>query len=154
MAGAERAHSAGYLGDPAKTSATFREIEGVRYAIPGDRVRYEADGTFTLFGRDSTTINTGGEKVFAEEIEAVLREIDDVVDALVVGQPSERWGQEVVAVVQLRPDSTVTDEDLVERASGRLARYKLPKRLVRVVEVRRHDNGKADYAWARDISRS
>jgi acyl-CoA synthetase (AMP-forming)/AMP-acid ligase II len=140
----------GYLGDPTKTDATFRTIDGVRHSVPGDRVRFEADSTFTLFGRDSTTINTGGEKVYAEEVEGVIRNLPSVVDALVVGVESDRWGQEVVAVVQL--DTDTSDDVLLAGAAKRLARYKLPKRFVRVEAVRRQPNGKADYTWARSAA--
>ncbi|MGV3759986.1 MAG: AMP-binding protein, partial [Actinomycetota bacterium] len=93
----------GYLGDPAKTAATFPTVDGVRYAVAGDRARVLADGSIELHGRDSVSINTGGEEVFAEEVEQALKHHPAVFDALVVGRPSERWGQEVVAVVQLAP---------------------------------------------------
>lgn len=136
----------GYLGDEAKTAATFPVIDGVRYSVPGDRARLRADGTIQLLGRDSVTINTGGEKVFAEEVEAALLRHPEVVDAVVVGRPSERWGQEVVAVVALA--SPVSDADLSAIAGERLARYKLPKVYVRVREVVRSPAGKADYRWA------
>ncbi|GIH25669.1 acyl-CoA synthetase [Acrocarpospora phusangensis] len=137
----------GYLGDPEKTADTFVEIAGERYAIPGDRARLRADGTVELYGREATVINTAGEKVYAEEVEVALREVPGVVDAVVVGRPSERWGQEVVAVVQ----SDVPDEVLRAACAERLARFKLPKAFVRVPHVRRHPNGKADYAWAREV---
>ncbi|GAA0430670.1 acyl-CoA synthetase [Acrocarpospora corrugata] len=137
----------GYLGDPDKTARTFVELDGERFAIPGDRARLRADGTIELHGREATVINTAGEKVFAEEVEVVLRAVPGVVDALVVGRPSERWGQEVVAVVQ----SDVPDRELRDACARHLARYKLPKDFVRVPHVRRHPNGKADYAWARGL---
>jgi len=140
-----------YLNDPAKSNATFRQFGGVRYSIPGDRVRFEEDGLFTLVGRDSTTINTGGEKVFSEEIEIVLCNLDEVVDAIVVGQPSERWGHEVTAVIELVPGSRISDKELLSRAGQQLARYKLPKRIVRVEKIHRHANGKADYNWIRSV---
>ena len=92
----------GYLGDPDKTARTFPIVDGVRYAVAGDRARVLADGSVELLGRDSVTINTGGEKVFAEEVEQAIKRHPDVFDVVVVGRPSERWGQEVVAVVQLR----------------------------------------------------
>ena len=92
----------GYLGDEAKTARTFPVIDGVRYSVPGDRARYTADGLLELQGRDSVTINSGGEKIFAEEVEAALMAHPAVYDAVVAGRPSERWGNEVVAVVQLR----------------------------------------------------
>jgi acyl-CoA synthetase (AMP-forming)/AMP-acid ligase II len=141
----------GYLGDEVKTSATFRTIDGERYSIPGDRVRLETDGTFTLFGRESTTINTGGEKVFAEEVEGVLKGLPLVTDALVLGEPSERWGQSIAAVVALAASPGPSDDELLAGAALQLARYKLPKRIVRVDRVARQPNGKADYTWARGV---
>ncbi|WP_066373150.1 AMP-binding protein [Herbidospora mongoliensis] len=139
----------GYLGDPEKTARTFRVVDGVRYAIPGDRAIWREDGTIDLHGREATVINTAGEKVFAEEVEGVLREVDGVVDALVVGRPSEKWGQEVVAVVQTRETGEPDDAALKSACAARLAGFKVPKEFVRVERVRRHANGKADYAWAR-----
>ncbi|RJL32858.1 AMP-binding protein [Bailinhaonella thermotolerans] len=141
----------GYLGDPEKTARTFVTVGGERFAVPGDRARLLADGTVELHGRDATVINTGGEKVFAEEVETVLREIPGVLDALVVGRASERWGSEVVAVVALA-EPYVGDDDLRAACAGRLARYKLPKAFVRVDRVARHPNGKPDYAWARAVA--
>ncbi|HVF76460.1 MAG TPA: acyl-CoA synthetase [Acidimicrobiales bacterium] len=142
----------GYLGDAAKTERTFPVVAGQRIVVPGDRARLRGDGLIELLGRDSVTINSGGEKVFAEEVEQALVCHPDVVDVLVVGRPSERWGQEVVAVVALRPESTATDADLVATAAARLARYKLPKAVVRVDTVRRGPAGKADYGWAREVA--
>jgi 3-oxocholest-4-en-26-oate---CoA ligase len=139
----------GYLGDPAKTGATFPVLHGVRYAVPGDRARHRADGTIELFGREAVTINTGGEKVFAEEVEAAIKSHPDVVDAIVVGRPSPRWGQEVVAVVALRPGTDPADDDLRASCAEHLARYKLPKAIVRRRRVERSPSGKPDYAWAR-----
>jgi 3-oxocholest-4-en-26-oate---CoA ligase len=141
----------GYLGDENKTGVTFPNIGGQRYSVTGDRVRYEPDGTITLFGRDSTTINTGGEKVFAEEVEVALRDLPSVVDAVVVGVASERWGQQVCAVVQFVPGAEITDDELREGLADKLARYKLPKMIKRVKTVRRHANGKTDYTWARTM---
>jgi acyl-CoA synthetase (AMP-forming)/AMP-acid ligase II len=138
----------GYHNDEAKTAATFLTIDGTRYAVPGDRARLLADGSVELLGRDSTTINTGGEKVFAEEVEAALRSLPGVADALVVGRPSPRWGQEIVALVQAGAGRTVDDDDLRSGCARQLARYKIPKHFVRVPEIRRHPNGKPDYRWA------
>ncbi len=139
----------GYLGDPDKTARTFPTIDGVRYAVAGDRARILPDGSLELHGRDSVTINTGGEKVFAEEVEQALKRHAGVFDAIVVGRPSERWGEEVVAVVQLRPDAgEVTDESIRAAAAPHLARYKLPKAFVRVAAVERSPSGKPDYRWA------
>ena len=140
----------GYLGDPAKTTATFPVIDGRRCAVAGDRARLLGDGTIELHGRDSVTINTGGEKVFAEEVEQVLKHHPAVFDALVVGRPSERWGQEVVAVVALREGADVDDDELRRTAHAHLAGYKVPKAFVRVTHVERSPSGKPDYAWARN----
>jgi len=136
-----------YHGDPEASARTFREIDGVRHALTGDLGRIEADGTVTVLGRGSQCINTGGEKVFAEEVESVLRAHPDVLDAVVVGLPDPRWGQAVTAVVSARPGFAGGD-DLREHCRRRLAGFKVPKRVVRVDEVRRGPAGKPDYTWA------
>jgi len=143
----------GYLGDREKTARTFRLVEGTRFSVPGDRAVLHHDGTIELLGRDAMTINTGGEKIFAEEVEAVLRQAPGVVDVLVVGRPSARWGQEVVALVQLAPGAEVDDDQMRAACAGHLARYKLPKAFVQVPRVQRQPNGKADYAWAKVMAR-
>ena len=143
----------GYLDDEAATESTFPIVDGVRVAIPGDRARYAPDGQVVLLGRDSLVVNTGGEKVFVEEVEAVLKRHDDVVDALVVGRPSERFGQEVTAIVQLaRVAPMPQPKALREWCSARLARYKAPRAFVFVERVERHPSGKANYQWARVTS--
>ncbi|GAB3279590.1 acyl-CoA synthetase [Actinocorallia lasiicapitis] len=139
----------GYLGDPAKTAATFVTLDGRPCVIPGDRARLRADGTVELHGRDSMTINTGGEKVFVEEVEAVVRALPAVAEALVVGRPSERWGTEIVAVVRLAHPAD--DAELRAACAAHLARYKIPKVFVRTAEDLRLPNGKADYATARRL---
>jgi fatty-acyl-CoA synthase len=139
----------GYLGDRAKTERTFPVVDGVRHAVPGDRARLRADGTVELHGRDSVCINTGGEKVFAEEVETALKTHPGVLDAVVCGRPSPRWGEEVVAVVQLRTGVEVSDDELRAAAADHIARYKLPRAVVRVEQVVRAPSGKADYRWAR-----
>jgi 3-oxocholest-4-en-26-oate---CoA ligase len=144
----------GYLGDPDKTARTFPVIGGVRHAIPGDRARLLADGTIELLGRDSVTINSGGEKIFAEEVEAAIAGHPSVADVIVVGRVSDRWGQEVVAVVQLvAPPQTgaaaATPAELEAHAARSIARYKLPKAWVFVDSVQRSPSGKADYRWAK-----
>jgi fatty-acyl-CoA synthase len=140
----------GYLGDQAKTEATFPVVGGERMAVPGDRARLRPDGMVELLGRESMTINSGGEKVFAEEVEQALIRHPAVVDALVVGRPSERWGQEIVAVLQVDPAVVeVSDQELIDSTADHLARYKRPKVIVRVAQVRRSPSGKADYAWAK-----
>jgi acyl-CoA synthetase (AMP-forming)/AMP-acid ligase II len=141
----------GYLGDPDKTARTFPVIGGVRYSIPGDRARHLADGSIELLGRDSVTVNSGGEKIFVEEVERAISGHPAVADVVVVGRPSERWGQEVVAVVQLAPGPEwegTAAESIVDHASGFVARYKLPKAVVFVPTVQRSPSGKADYRWA------
>ena len=116
----------GYLGDQEKTRRTFPMIEGQRMVVPGDRARLRADGRVELLGRESVTIDSGGEKIFAEEVEQAIVAHPEVDDVIVVGRPSERWGHEVVAVVQLRPGSGER-EDIVAIAAERIAAYKLPK---------------------------
>jgi len=144
-------HARGYLGDRAKTEATFVDYRGTSLVISGDRARYRSDGTIELLGRDAMTINTGGEKVFAEEVEVALRRVPGVVDALVLGRPNERWGNEVVAVVQLAPETVMSDDELRDVASNQLARDKLPRAIYRTPTIPRAANGKADYAWARTL---
>jgi fatty-acyl-CoA synthase len=139
----------GYYGDPEKTARTFPEIDGVRYAVPGDRAILEADGRLRLLGRDSVTINTGGEKVFAEEVEHALKHHPDVYDAVVVGTPHERWGQQVTALVRLRAGAGPSEPALLAVAREHLAGYKLPRRFVFVDEIVRSPSGKADYRWAK-----
>jgi len=139
----------GYLGDPEKTQATFPVIDGRRHAVPGDRARVLADGSIELHGRDSVTINTGGEKVFAEEVEVGVKAHPAVFDCLVVGRPSERWGQEVVAVCQARPGvDRPSDDELRATCRAHLAGYKVPKAFIWVERVERSPSGKPDYRWA------
>ena len=140
----------GYFGDAAKTAKTFPVIDGVRWSVPGDRARYRKDGSIEVLGRDSVTINSGGEKIFAEEVEHALKHHPAVFDAVVAGRPSERWGQEVVAIVQLRPGSGATPSDLLAEAGKHLARYKLPKQFVFRDKIQRSPSGKADYRWAKE----
>lgn len=142
----------GYLEDPDKTSRTYPVVDGVRYVVPGDRARLHVDGMVELLGRDSVTINSGGEKIFAEEVEAAIKPHPDVADCVVAGRPSERWGQEVVALVQLRPHRIVDPESILQQAEQHIARYKLPKEVIFVDEVLRSPSGKADYRWARAVA--
>lgn len=142
----------GYLGDRTKTEATFPVIDGVRYSVPGDRARITADGLLELHGRDSVTINSGGEKIFAEEVEAALAHHPAVYDCVVAGRPSERWGNEVVAIVQRHPDLPVTPAELLAECEKHVARYKLPKDIVFVDKVVRSPAGKADYRWAKAVA--
>jgi acyl-CoA synthetase (AMP-forming)/AMP-acid ligase II len=140
----------GYLGDRAKTEKTFPSVGGVRYSVPGDRARHLASGHIEVLGRDSVTINSGGEKIFAEEVEQALKHHPSVYDVVVCGRPSERWGQEVVAVVQLRSGAAADRASLLEEAAKHLARYKLPKVFVFRDPILRSPSGKADYRWARE----
>jgi 3-oxocholest-4-en-26-oate---CoA ligase len=143
----------GYLGDEAKTARTFPVIGGVRYSIPGDRARHLADGAIQLLGRDSVTVNSGGEKIFVEEVERAIAGHPAVADVVVTGRPSERWGSEVVAVVQLAESAgPVGAESIVEHASAHIARYKLPKDVVFVERIQRSPSGKADYRWAAETA--
>ncbi|MDT5119363.1 MAG: 3-oxocholest-4-en-26-oate---CoA ligase [Mycobacterium sp.] len=140
----------GYKGDAAKTAATFPVIDGVRYAVPGDRARHREDGSIELLGRDSVTVNSGGEKIFVEEVETAIASHPAVADVVVAGRPSERWGQEVVAVVALAEGAHADADDLVAHAAQSLARYKLPKAVVFRPVIERSPSGKADYRWARE----
>jgi acyl-CoA synthetase (AMP-forming)/AMP-acid ligase II len=140
----------GYYKDEEKTAATFVERDGVRWVLPGDLASVDADGTIVIHGRGSVSINTGGEKVFPEEVESALVAHPGVQDVLVVGVPDEQWGQRVVAVVQPRPGETLTVEDLRQFARTELAGYKVPRDVVVVDAIVRSPNGKPDYAWARD----
>ena len=138
----------GYLGDADKTARTFPVVDGVRYSIPGDRARHLADGQIELLGRDSVTINSGGEKIFVEEVERAIAGHPAVADVVVTGRPSERWGNEVVAVVQLAEGAETTADSITAHASDFIARYKLPKSVVFVPVIVRSPSGKADYRWA------
>lgn len=141
----------GYFDDPVATQKTFPVVGGIRVVVSGDRASLESDGTLRLFGRDSLVVNTGGEKVFVEEVEAVLRAESGVADALVVGRDSERWGQEIVALVQPQPDADVDARALARACTAQLARFKVPKEFIVVDKVRRLGNGKADYRWAKSL---
>jgi 3-oxocholest-4-en-26-oate---CoA ligase len=143
----------GYFKDEAKTKATFVEIDGQRWVIPGDMAIHEHDGTITLCGRGSTSINTGGEKVFPEEVEQVLMAHPKVADTIVVGRADDRWGERVVAIVQpVGADPPMLDE-LQAHARAHLAGYKLPRELIVVDQVERMPNGKADLRWAKGLLR-
>ncbi|WP_371746823.1 acyl-CoA synthetase [Mycolicibacterium sp. YH-1] len=140
----------GYKGDAKKTEATFPVVDGVRYAVPGDRARHLEVEVIELLGRDSVTINSGGEKIFAEEVETAIAAHPAVADVVVAGRPSERWGQEVVAVVALEDGAAVEADELITHAATSLARYKLPKAIVFRPVIERSPAGKADYRWARE----
>jgi 3-oxocholest-4-en-26-oate---CoA ligase len=142
-----------YHKDPEKTARTFTEIDGVRYSIPGDLARVEDDGTITLLGRGSNCINSGGEKVFPEEVEGAVKSHPDVFDVLVVGAPDERFGQRVVAIVQPRQGRRPTLEDVGDHVRTQIAGYKVPRQVHLVDEIRRHPSGKPDYRWAQEYAR-
>ena len=142
----------GYLGDRKRTEETFPIIGGERVAVPGDRARLTRDGAIVLLGRDSLVVNSGGEKVFVEEVEEVLRGHPDVVDALVVGRPSDRFGEEVVGIVQLRPGASPDPRELREYTARSIARFKAPRAFAFCERVHRHASGKPDYRWARTVA--
>jgi len=142
----------GYLNDEAKTKKTYPVVGGIRFVIPGDRARLTADMMIEVHGRDSVTINSGGEKIFAEEVEAAVKAHPDVYDCVVTGRPSDRWGNEVVAVVRLKAGSSTTEESLRQTAEQHIARFKLPKQFVFVDAIVRSPAGKADYRWAKQIA--
>ena len=142
----------GYLNDADKTARTFPTIDGVRWSVPGDRARYLANGQIELLGRDSVTINSGGEKIFAEEVERAVASHPAVYDVVVAGRPSERWGNEVVGIVQLAEGRTATDDELAEACRPHIAHYKIPKAFVRTDKVVRSPAGKADYRWAKALA--
>jgi 3-oxocholest-4-en-26-oate---CoA ligase len=142
----------GYYNDPEKSAATFPVIDGVRWSVPGDHARLEPDGTITVLGRGSVSINTGGEKVYPEEVEGALKSHPDVFDAVVVGVPDDRWGQKVVAVVQLRDGTTLDADALQAHVKARLSGYKAPRAVVAVSALVRSPSGKPDYRWAKDVA--
>jgi acyl-CoA synthetase (AMP-forming)/AMP-acid ligase II len=143
----------GYYKDPQKTAETFVEIEGRRWAIPGDYAMVEADGTITVLGRGSVSINSGGEKIFPEEVEGALKSHPAVFDALVVGVPDERWGSRVAAIIQPRPGQQPTLAELAAHCRTHIASYKVPRELHLVEQLRRSPSGKPDYPWAQEVAR-
>ncbi len=142
----------GYLNDRDKTARTFVHIEGRRYAVPGDHAQLTSDGMVRLLGRGSVCINTGGEKVYPEEVEEALKAHPDIYDVVVVGIPHEKWGFQVTAIVESRPGKTPTLASLHLHCEGMLSRYKLPRRLVLVSKMVRSPAGKADYRWAKEVA--
>jgi fatty-acyl-CoA synthase len=135
----------GYYKDPEKSAATFLVIDDKTYAMPGDYARVEEDGTLTLLGRGSVCINTGGEKVFPEEVEEVLKQHPAIDDAVAVGVPDERFGEAVTAVVEAAPDATVDERDVIAHVKAHLAGFKAPKRVVTIDSIGRAPNAKVDY---------
>jgi 3-oxocholest-4-en-26-oate---CoA ligase len=142
-----------YYKDPEKSAQTFVTApDGTRYSIPGDFATVEADGTITLLGRGSVSINSGGEKIFPEEVEAAVKSHPGVYDAIVVGVPDERWGQRVTAVVQPRDHAVPTIEDVQAHCRTKIAGYKVPRELHLVDAVQRSPSGKPDYPWAQRVA--
>jgi acyl-CoA synthetase (AMP-forming)/AMP-acid ligase II len=141
----------GYYNDPVKTAEVFIEVDGKRYVMPGDFATLEADGTITLLGRGSVVINSGGEKIFPEEVESAVRSHPKVLDAIVVGAPDERWGQTVAAIVAPREGESINLEEIQERCREKVAGYKLPRLLFVVDVIERSPSGKPDYRWAAEI---
>ena len=150
---AQRGHvPLGYYNDPEKTAKTFVSVKGERWVLPGDMATLDEDGTIRVFGRGSVCINSGGEKIYPEEVEAACKAHPDVFDAVVVGVPDERWGSRVAAVVELRPGCRLALEDLDRHCRTRIAGYKVPRELHVVDEMKRSPSGKADYPWARALA--
>ena len=141
----------GYYNDPVKTAETFITVDGTRYVMPGDFATVEEDGSITLLGRGSVVINSGGEKIFPEEVESAVRSHPAVIDAIVCGAPDERWGQTVAAIIAPRPDQLPTLAEIQEHCRGHVAGYKVPRRLFVVDTIQRSPSGKPDYRWATDI---
>jgi len=142
----------GYYKDPEKTANTFVEVDGKRYVIPGDMATVDADGMITVFGRGSVCINSGGEKIFPEEVEEVLKAHPEIEDAIVVGVPDERWGQRVAAVVQPRKGTHPTSDALDTHCRKHIAGYKVPRDIHFVDQVSRQPSGKPDYKWAKEVA--
>ncbi len=142
----------GYYKDPEKTARTFREINGVRYTFHGDMATVEADGTVNLLGRGSNCINTGGEKVFPEEVEEAVKTHSAVHDCLIFGVEDERFGQRVVGVASMEPGQSGSPHDIIEHTKAHLSHFKAPRELVIIDTVPRAPNGKADYDSARRMS--
>lgn len=141
----------GYYNDPVKTAEVFITVDGTRYVMPGDFATVEEDGTVTLLGRGSVSINSGGEKIFPEEVESAVRSHPDVFDAIVVGAPDDTWGQRVAAIIQPRADRHPTLEDIQAHCRDAIAGYKVPRQLHVVEQIVRSPSGKPDYRWAADV---
>ena len=139
----------GYYNDPEKTASTFKEIDGQRWVLPGDMATVEADGTVLVFGRGSVCINSGGEKIYPEEVEAALKSHPDVFDAVVVGVPDEKWGERVTALVKAREGRSPHPDDIAAHCRTKVAGYKVPRQIHVLDELVRSPSGKADYPWAR-----
>ena len=143
-----------YYKDEEKSKKTFIEVGGVRYSIPGDMAKYEEDGQMTLLGRGSVSINSGGEKIFPEEVEMALKAHPNIFDCLVVGVKDDRWGQKVVAVIQRRENDELSLDDIKDVASKYIASYKMPKEIVFSELIERAPSGKPNYQWAQEFANS
>ncbi len=142
----------GYYKDPEKSAATFREFDGKRYSIPGDWATVAADGTIELLGRGSVSINSGGEKIFPEEVEEAVKLHPSVQDAIVVGVPDEKFGEAITALVSFRTGADATPDEIIETVRANISRFKAPRHVLVIDEIKRGPNGKADYAWAKAIA--
>ena len=143
-----------YYKDEEKSKKTFIEVNGERFSIPGDMAKYEKDGQMTLLGRGSVSINSGGEKIFPEEVEMALKAHPNIFDCLVVGVKDERWGQKVVAVIQRRENLDLSLDDIKNVASKYIASYKMPKEIVFSELIERAPSGKPNYQWAQNFANS
>jgi acyl-CoA synthetase (AMP-forming)/AMP-acid ligase II len=143
----------GYYNDPVKSAEVFINVDGTRYSMPGDFATIEEDGSITLLGRGSVCINSGGEKIFPEEVESAVRSHPDVFDAIVVGADDERWGQRVAAIICPRADRHPTLEEVQQHCREAIAGFKVPRQLHVVDAILRSPSGKPDYRWAADIVR-
>ena len=143
-----------YYKDEEKSKKTFIEVGGERYSIPGDMAKYEEDGQMTLLGRGSVSINSGGEKIFPEEVEMALKAHPNIFDCLVVGVKDDRWGQKVVAVIQRRENDELSLDDIKDVASKYIASYKMPKEIVFSELIERAPSGKPNYQWAQEFANS
>ena len=141
-----------YYNDPVKSAETFVSVDGVRYARPGDFARLEADGTITLLGRGSVSINSGGEKIYPEEVEHAVKDHPDVYDCVVIGVPDERFGSRVAAIIEPRPGRTPELGDVQDHCRAKIAGYKIPRQLHIVEKIERSPAGKPDYRWAKSIA--
>jgi acyl-CoA synthetase (AMP-forming)/AMP-acid ligase II len=142
----------GYYNDPEKTAKTFVEIRGERWVLPGDMGTIDADGTVIVFGRGAVCINSGGEKIYPEEVEGAVKAHPDVYDAVIVGVPDHRWGERVAAIIQPREGRSPTLESIQEHCRTRIAGYKVPREIHVVDQMIRHPSGKPDYPWARAVA--
>ena len=141
-----------YYKDEEKSKKTFIEVNGERYSVPGDMAKYEEDGQMTLLGRGSVSINSGGEKIFPEEVEMALKAHPNIFDCLVVGVKDEKWGQKVVGVIQRREEKDISIDEIKQIASKYIASYKMPKEIIFSDIIERAPSGKPNYQWAQKFA--